>query len=465
MAYPGDFEALRERTRFMRELEALGLALEREGPVPAPGVAPVAAKPVANPTLGFEFDLNYGLDFGLFNALKGQMPPGSTYPVENTELTKHLKRKPDKSLADGFSVTLDGPRLEIGSAPFEIANEAEFKQMAANIVAFGKELNDTRKKTDRSLMIPGVRGHPTHFTHGRTVIDKLPLCIAAAGDANSLAFPPNQGLWASPQATAVLPLGKVADLIVAIVRTRETPGAVPLTGPATARLGLRSDLAVTARRRVLAHRKKAIGTMLLDGTNISAEDYSPALTGMVILVVIYLLTSVIVDPRDDRKESYAKGRLPINLKTPFWQVYKNCLTNRERAIFRQLYANTSVRGTLWKLADPNAGTSAGSNRLFPPKTHWDLDRFHSTPFKWDDLVDHICGDAPLIVTKANTVPKPHHALGDEILVAPLSSKIDFARTTPLIAIELRRIGFVPMPLRLWNKFMVQVFGMARKLNS
>ena len=61
------------------------------------------------------------------------------------------------------------------------------------------------------------------------------------------------------------------------------------------------------------------GKPLLDGTKVTREDMSAALSGFLTLIVMYLLTSVIVDPADNVEE-FAKGSLPINLKTPFWQV-------------------------------------------------------------------------------------------------------------------------------------------------
>ncbi|MGH8573743.1 MAG: hypothetical protein ACREX8_14390, partial [Gammaproteobacteria bacterium] len=165
-------------------------------------------------------------------------------------------------------------------------------------------------------------------------------------------------------------------------------------------------------------------------------------------------TSVELDPRDEAKEAYAKGSLPLNVKTPFWQVFKYALSDREKMIFRELYGNAAKRGELYKLAKPGADASAGSKRLFPHYTHVkDIDRFHLSPLTWDVFIDHLLSGLPWRVTKANSVPRKNHKLGDEILIAPLSGKIDYALTDPLIAIELRRIGFDHVPLGAWKGLM------------
>jgi hypothetical protein len=455
---------MRERSRFEREISALQLpsAWEREGPA--------AAKPTAKPTLGFEFDLNYGVNFGVFNALKAQMPPGSVFPAEYSELTKHKGRASDGKLADGFTVSRDGPRLEISTMPFEISDDAVFAGIATNVVGFGQEPRGVAKTPDASISVTGIKGHPIHIEHPRTLVDKFPIVVHETGSKKrgTLRFPAATGLAASPQATIALPLGRISALITEIVNSRTRKARkddLALTGPPTARLGLRTDLAVIARDRVLASTRKMIGKPLLDGTTVTREDMSEALTGFLTLIVMYLLTSVIVDPADNVEE-FAKGSLPINLKTPFWQVYKFALTDRERAMFRQLYGNSNVRLTLYRLADRTATKAAGDRRLFPRRTHWDLDRVHQSPVTWDVFIDHhILLELPVLVTKDNNLLKPKHKPGDEILIAPLSSKIDFSKTNPLIAVELRRIGFQFVPLGSWRKFMEQLRAMAKRLNQ
>jgi hypothetical protein len=72
------------------------------------------------------------------------------------------------------------------------------------------------------------------------------------------------------------------------------------------------------------------------------------------------------------------------------------------------------------------------------------------------LLDNTVNDIPLKVTKANSVSKKHHALGDEVLWAPLSKIIPFASTKPRVALELRRIGFAPHPARFWEPLMKTV---------
>lgn len=455
---------MRERLSFEREIGALQLPwpMEREDAA--------GAKPTAKPTLGFEFDLNYGLNFHVFNALKAQMPADAHFPAEFSKVTKHEGRTSTGALADGFTVSRDGPRLEISTVPFAIADDADFAGIVKSVVAFGTELRDSPKTTDASISVPGIKGHPTRFEHPRTVIDKLPLIVHETGSAarGTLKFPPALALAASPQATIALPLGRIGALITEIVNSRTKKARkddLALTGPPGARLGLRTDLAVIARDRVLASTRRMVGKPLLDGTTVTKADITPALNGFLTLIVMYLLTGVIVDPAD-KVEQFAKGSLPINLKTPFWQVYKFALTDRERTIFRQLYGNGNVRLTLYRLADGKATASAGDRRLFPQRTHWDLDRVHKTPITWDVFIDqHILLELPVEVTKDNNLPKPRHKPGDEILIAPLSSKIDFSKTNPLIAVELRRIGFDFVPLKAWTRLMEQLREMAKRLNK
>ncbi|HEU4650759.1 MAG TPA: hypothetical protein VFS49_05035, partial [Croceibacterium sp.] len=447
--------------RFEHEMSALQIFSERD--VAAP-------KKVATPTLGFEFDLNYGVNRGVFDARKADMPAAATFPPEYAKLTRHEGRDGAGKIVDGFTVSRDGPRFEISTVPFAIANDAEFSEISNKVIAFGTELEAAAKTVDRAISVPGIKGHPVRFEHPKTLIDRLPIIVHQVGSAKlgTLRFPSDAKLTASPQATIALPLGKIADLIGEITRSRTNKvkrDDLALTGPPAMRLGLRTDLAVIARDRVLASVRRQVGTMLLDGTTLTKADLSPALVGLLTLVVMYLLTGVIVDSRDDKAEDFAKGRLPINLKTPFWQVFQFALSERERVIFRQLYANANVRTTLYRLADRSATRAAGKRRLFPRDVHWDLDRLHDQPLTWDGFIEHILSGEPLRVTKANTLLKPKHALGDEILVAPLSSKINFSKTDPLIAVELRRIGFQALPLAKWGKLMEQLRDMARRLNA
>jgi hypothetical protein len=68
------------------------------------------------------------------------------------------------------------------------------------------------------------------------------------------------------------------------------------------------------------------------------------------------------------------------------------------------------------------------------------------------------------VTEDNDVPKKGHQKGEEILLASLSSKIDWDRTKPLIAVEMRRIGFAPVAFDKWLSLMQRIFALAHKVN-
>lgn len=448
-----------ERVRFESELEHLGL--ERPRAEYQVGGAATSA------TLGFEFDLNYGVNQGVFDARKSAMPAGATFPREHEALTTHRERDGANKLVDGFSTRRDGPRMEISTTPFAIDDDAEFDAVVANVVKFARELQAAKKTRDTGITVSGIAGHPVRMEHPKTVIARLPLVIHQTGSAakGTLRFPTATALWAAPQATVTLPLANVGRLIYAIKQTEGGAPGVALTGRPSQRLGLRSDLAWTARLNMLRDRRRKIGMPLSDKSSVSEADYSPAVASLVTLLVMYLLTSEKTDPRDD-VEGFAKGSLPLNVKTPFREIFKEALTEREKLVFRELYGNPGVRQEIFRLAKPGAtAADDGDNRLFPTRTHADLDRFHSTPPTWNTLIEHTISGTPLKVTKANTVSKKNHAVGDEILFAPLSSKIPFARTKPRIAIELRRIGFAPVPVGAWKGLMVRVRKLVQRLNA
>jgi len=325
-----------------------------------------------------------------------------------------------------------------------------------------------------------VAGHPTWLEHPRTEISRFPLVIHAVGSADkgTLRFPTKTDLWASPQATVTLPLAQVGRLIDEIQRTAggspgealtgRSPKSLGLTDRSSLRLGIRSDLAVIARRRVLADRRARFGTALPDGSTLTETDFSPALTSFVTLLVMYMLTSEIVDPRDAESETFAKGSLPLNVKTPLREIFEHALSDREKFVFRRLYGDSARRVNIFKLAKGGATSAAGDTRLFPPHTHErDVDRFHLFPPTWNTLIELTVTNTPLRVTKPNTVRKKNHSFGDEILFAPLTSMLRFGGadgTDPRIAIELRRIGFAPVGWRRWENLMQRTLRLAKKVN-
>ena len=202
-----------------------------------------------------------------------------------------------------------------------------------------------------------------------------------------------------------------------------------------------------------------MGTELSDKSKIKAADYTDQLAGLLMLMTSYMLCGEILDSRD--YERFAKSYLPINVKAPFRDLFRDQLTARERQVFKELYFDN--RANFFALAKDKATTSDEDNELFPPKARGDLDRFHSTRPTWGTLLDNTFNDIALKVTKANAVRKKKHAVGDEVLWAPLSSIIPFSATKPRVALELRRIGFDAHADGFWGALMKNVRKLVRSL--
>jgi glutamyl endopeptidase len=441
----------------------------------------VAAKPATSPTLGFEFDLNYGFEKPVATA-KGLTPPvGWNWPSEGLRVTDHEAKTSAGDWKDAIHVSMDAVRMEIASAPIRINDDEEFNRVVKATLAFGQELLDAPKKREVAVTVPDFGGHPTTFTHPRTVVNKPEVdghgTVKFPGDAEhasymgssvplvihrvSGSYPTQKQLWASPQATLTLPLSEFGSLVWQIHTTKGGAPGLAFTGRAGDRLGLRDDLAWLALTRAVADRKTRIGTTLSDGTTVTEADFTRSITSLVTILVMYMLTGVMKDPRDEARESFAKGSLPLNVKTPLWQIHKFALTDRERVVFKELYGAPDKRQRLYELAKPGAD---GSYELFPEYTRWDPERFFATAPTWETLVEAVVDEKPMTVVKDNRVAKKKHQKGDEILVASLSSKIVWDRTKPLIAVELRRIGFAPVHFEKWGGLMKRLRELARKVN-
>ncbi len=102
--------------------------------------------------------------------------------------------------------------------------------------------------------------------------------------------------------------------------------------------------------------------------------------------------------------------------------------------------------------------------LFPEYTHEDVGRFHRTLPTWSTLLDAVVNETAVKVTRDNTVKKKGHRLGDEILIAPLSGKLDWDKTKPRIAVEMRRLGFDPVGLDKWPGLMRRLRALAKSVN-
>jgi hypothetical protein len=275
-------------------------------------------------------------------------------------------------------------------------------------------------------------------------------------------YPTQTALWAAPQATLTLPLAEFGKLVWEIHRTMGAAPGVALTGPAGVRLGLRDDPAWKALKIAMAERKRRVGRPLADGTVVTEAMFSRALTSALTILLMYMLTGTDVDPRD-ANELYAKGSLPLNLKTPLWAVHRHALNDDERRLLRELYTGPGRRAALFALV-PRRPPGGGTTALFPARTDGGLRVVFDAPPTWDTLVDAFADEQPIRVTKANSLRKKGHKPGDEILIAPLSSKIDWDKTAPRIAVELRRIGFAPVGLAHWAGLMDRVRALARRLN-
>ena len=436
---------------------------EFQAPGPRPGGKAAPAPPAAPATIGFEFDLNVGLSRPVFTARAADMPAGSVFPPEHQEVTTHVGRDKADKVVDGFKVTRDGPRIEIATVPIAIDDNASFTAVLKNVVGFARELEAARKKVgaDRAISVTGVSGHPVRFVHPRTAIAKLPLVIAARGSSARSAWPVDTDVWAAPQATITILLERVGDLVDAIAKSAKLGRGAALTGGPRQRLGVRSDIVVAAKRRVLADRARKLGTALSDKSKVTAADYTDRLAGLLILMTSYMLCGEMLDSND--YELFAKSYLPINVKAPFWQLFKLALSDRERLVFRELYVTKPE--SFYTLAKDGATAADAGKELFPPQVRGpDLDRFHAKRLTWGMLLDCTVKEKPLLVTKDNTVAKKKHAKGDEVLFAPLSSMIPFDRTTPRVALELRRIGFAAHPVRFFGPLMKTVRKLTQTLN-
>jgi hypothetical protein len=503
---------MKERYSLERELEALGVRspiqlekeIKRSGQIGlreffGPTLAPRPLAPSAFSTLGFEFDLNFGFEIEVANAI-GSPPPvgGFNFPSEGLKATDHEWEDGGGKLKEGFVVTMDAVRMEISTVPLGLNNDKDYNIVKNNVKKFGEELISARMrgKFNSHVNVPHVSGHPTTFEHPRTVVNKpdtdphspclgnvqfpgdrkhatyklarVPLVIARVRKK----YPPRgyTKLWSAPQATLTLPLARFVKLVDEIHQTRGRAPGVAFTGGGRGgdkhgrdidRLGLRDDLAKLAQDAAMNDRKRKIGTKLSDGTKVTDKDL-PSITSLVTILVMYMLTSIKIDDRDS-EEGFAKASLPLNVKTPLWQIHKFALNDRERLILHELYTDPGKRQNLFALA--SGGTIVnGTKKLFPARTHGNTAQFLPVP-TWDDLVDALVLEKEVEVTVDNCIEKKGHRKGDKILIAPLTSKIDWNKTKPLIAIEMRRSGFAPVFFDRWLPLMDRIRKLAKKVNE
>ncbi len=419
---------------------------------------PPAPPPAPPPTVGFEFDIHYGIIPAVVTAA------GLSVPSDGDVITKHA------AATDGFKVKLDGPRLEVATKPFTVdtAGFGDLEKAIPRITAFADELSaGHRGAKDSTITIPGVSGHPRPFTLANTVVPGLPIArLWVRGAFN----PKLDSVWASPQATVTVRLERVAALVDAIQKSEKLkkPG-VALSGP-SGRAGVRSEALYRARESVERLRRRMLAARpqlkLADGTVVDAKVFTPALAGFLILLAEYLWTSRVSYRFEDTAppglrdyEPFAKAYLPINVKAPFSEVFRTLLTDGERRAFRELFADGAARTRFFGLALPSGATAAdGDRKLFPPgPKELGLDSVHErqraefgTVPTWNDLVEH-------------TLDKTHKGWGDRLLV-PISRPIPVSVTSPRVALELRRIGFASVYARQWPGLMCSVFRLVQRLD-
>ncbi len=311
-----------------------------------------------------------------------------------------------------------------------------------------------------------VEGRPKPFTLPRTTPSGLPLARLPFRNR----FDPRVcSVWAAPQATVTVPLSRIADLVRAIERTEGQRPGIALTGSHSHRRGLRSDALFKARQAVDRERKLLLEArpphVLSDGTTVNASSFSESLRGFLILLASYLWTSELryefdkpspERPRD--YEPFGKAYLPVNVKAPFSEIFRTLLGPVEQRVFREMFADGVARARLFGLARPGATLADATRKLLPPGPKEGADdsvhsrqaaAFGSVP-TWNDFVAHVLDSS-------------HKGWGD-ILLVPLSKIIPLDRTTPGVALELRRIGFNAVFARDWRHMMLSIFSLARALN-
>ncbi|MGI6455244.1 MAG: hypothetical protein ACOX5R_06420 [bacterium] len=434
---------MNERTRFEHEFADLGI---REFQI---------ASPAAPATLGFEFDVHYGLLRSVVT------DAGKSMPSDGDQITSH------SSSTDGFKVKLDGPRLEIATKPFTVdaAGKKELDDAIKKIITFSNELsNGCKNAAQKDIPIAGVQGKPRPFTHSKTLISGLPIVrLPFAGKFD----PKVCSVWASPQATLTIPLSKVEALISEIKKTQGKAPGIALTGSSQHRMGLRSDAVYNAVSAVNKSWNSIVNQRpkltLSDGTEVNRTTFTPNLKGFLILLASYLWTSELryhfADPKPRDYEPFAKAYLPINVKAPFSAIFKDLLTAGEQLLFREIYATGSARVRFFQLAKRNATLADGSTKLFPPgRKELGRDSIHErqrlefgTVPTWDDLLAH-------------TLNPAHKGWGDRLMV-PLSNIISLSHTKPRVPLELRRIGFNAVFNHQWKNLMNNIFKLTKKLNA
>lgn len=408
---------MRERLRLEGELSDLGFR---------PSAHELAT--VTKPQVMFEFDVHYGFRDEIDRQL-GQTVPG------HVRLTKH------RNDTEFFNVKRDLDRMEIGTArfPLDAVGLANLETAKANIKKFADALakgcRHAKKRPDISLA--GISGHPRLFAlpqakkkFAGVLVHKLHL---------NKKFPSNCVVWASPQAHLTIPLAKVGALIEAIERSAGRPSGLALTGAGRQRMGFKSDHLYRAKEGVDSLRAAMVTwkQKLSNGVPVDKTSFSDQLAGFLMLQVSYLWVSKLAQAKDT--EFFGKGHLPINVKAPFRDIFTQVLTADEQLLYREFLAGPTIRYRLFGTVEDSPTLALGANNLFPPVV--------GSSMTWDDLLDETLGLKP-----SSGLPGG----GKEWPVAT---------TAPLVALELRRIGFEAMTANRWPKLMDTVVALSKRLNA
>ena len=417
------------------------LEIDIEGQAATPAVAPACYRLTdsgAVPSIGFEFDLSYGAS-KVTPPLEARRDPGwgaSVFTLEGENVTSHRIRR------DGFRLEGDGNRIEIATRKFPLTDSGrrEMKRVMKEVLALASDLRRRCRAAspDTGLGYAGSVGAPRHFTP--PYIQSPATCFFPLSFSSK---PPyyrrSCGVAASPQATFSLPLAKIDSLVTAIRRSeRKIVAGRALSAPKGDRQGDRSVALYAAQWAVNRNRRAHIKrrTRLSDGSRVTAQNYTPTLQGLLILLVSYLRAGELRYGANDW-EVFAKAYLPLNVKNPFRLLYDD-LTVAEKRVFRELY--DSPRTNLWRLAKRGATTSDRTNKLFPPKTWGHQGGWFDPVPTWDDLIEKTIRNTPLIRTETGPKKKGED-VGCEVSFAPLSRILPYRPGSRVVTVEMRRLGF------------------------
>jgi hypothetical protein len=459
---------MRERTRFENELVDLGMRpsgkTDRE--------VDLATLDAVNPRIGFEFDLDFGVE--------ETAPPTSSeanIPADYVKLTEHV----DESggvMVDGFKTKMDGNRVEIATMPFKLGPKGakEMEKVFDNIDTFtalltskcGTATVSTVSTPSDTIMKGTELGKPNWFKLGLTTIPDRP--FFPLGHSGQPYFRDTCEVKAAAQATIGIPLSSVKELVDRILDTEEkdrkdsVPG-LSLTGAKNARAGLRSDAIRWARDKVLKERKrvkKAKPKIKLSDSSLAIDSFSDTVVGLMILMVSYLRSGQMTYGSKDY-EGFAKAYLPLNVKSHFRLLFDENLSAKEQMLFKELYGNASVRDKLFALAEPDAAKRKGSNLLFPSVCEADQKDWMNPAPTWDDFVDRTIDKTKPNKRTASGPYMTRWPLGDEMLFVTRSGAVPFEKG--IVTLEMRRLGFKWLPSKKFRTLAQRLLKITRKLQK